>query len=237
MAASTTHKPHWLVTCEHAGNRVPEEYAYLFTEFREVLNSHLGWDPGAAELANKIAEKLRAQAYHYPITRLLIEPNRSLQNPVLFSEVSRGLSFSEKQHLIRYYYEPYRQNLKQLIKNAAKKNILTIHLSIHTFTPIWKDVVRQVDIGILYDPQRVAEKEFCRKWHLNLLKLIPSFIIRRNQPYKGSADGIATSLRKYFEEKHYLGIELEVNQKFATGKREKWQQICGYIARSIHEIQ
>lgn len=238
MDTSIIYKPErWLVTCEHAANRVPEKYSALFTEFRNELNSHRGWDPGAAELANKIADELGIKAHHFPYTRLLIEPNRSLSHPQLFSKVSRGLSRTDKQHLIDQYYNPYRVKIKQSIKVAAKKNIQTIHLSIHTFTPIWKEIERHIDIGILYDPVREPEKRFCLTWQRKLQKLLPSFNIRRNRPYKGSADGLTTSLRRLFDMQHYLGIELEVSQKFIMGNREEWQNICRLIVKSLDNIQ
>jgi predicted N-formylglutamate amidohydrolase len=40
---------------------------------------------------------------------------------------------------------------------ASKKPVL--HLSIHSFTPIWSGVERKVDIGILFDPDNKSEAE------------------------------------------------------------------------------
>ena len=42
--------------------------------------------------------------------------------------------------------------------------------------------------------------------------------IRYNYPYLGKADGFTTYLRKQFPT-NYMGIEIEVNQKFATENR------------------
>ena len=39
------------------------------------------------------------------------------------------------------------------------------------------------------------------------------FRIRKNYPYKGISAGLTTHLRKQFAENHYLGMEIEVNQK------------------------
>jgi hypothetical protein len=36
--------------------------------------------------------------------------------------------------------------------------------------------------------------------------------VRRNYPYRGTADGFTTYLRRQFSARKYLGIELEVNQ-------------------------
>ena len=38
--------------------------------------------------------------------------------------------------------------------------------------------------------------------------------MRYNYPYLGKADGFTTYLRKQFQT-HYLGIEIEINQKYA----------------------
>ena len=36
--------------------------------------------------------------------------------------------------------------------------------------------------------------------------------MRRNYPYRGSSDGLTTTLRGLFADPDYLGIEIEVNQ-------------------------
>lgn len=42
--------------------------------------------------------------------------------------------------------------------------------------------------------------------------------VRFNYPYLGKADGFTTHLRKKFKD-NYIGIELEVNQKFAKNNQ------------------
>ena len=44
-----------LVTCEHGGNRIPAPYAALFRGHEAILQSHRGYDPGAAALARALA--------------------------------------------------------------------------------------------------------------------------------------------------------------------------------------
>ena len=44
----------------------------------------------------------------YMISRLLIEPNRSLHHPQLFSEFTRDLSEARKDEIIEEFYLPYR---------------------------------------------------------------------------------------------------------------------------------
>ena len=61
------------VTCEHAGNVVPKEYAHLFVGHEHLLPTHRGWDPGALLLAREMAERLGAPLYFDKTTRLLAD--------------------------------------------------------------------------------------------------------------------------------------------------------------------
>ena len=88
------------------------------------------------------------------------------------------------------------------------------HLSVHSFTPNFNGEERQCDVGVLYDSRKPEEKEFCEEFKASLLKIDNTLNVRFNYPYLGKADGFTTYLRKQFPS-HYLGIELEINQKFS----------------------
>lgn len=202
-----------LITCEHAGNTVPPPYDSLFINKHDVLNSHRGWDPGAWALAESLGIHFGIEAVPFFSTRLLIEPNRSLNHPELFSEFSRGLAKEVKDSLIKERYLPYRERVQAHIESLKKP---VLHLSVHTFTPVFSGQERNVDIGLLFDPSRKNEKQFCETWRKQLLKSFPDWKIEFNEPYKGIDDGFTTYLRTQFSDEQYLGIELEWNQKWAA---------------------
>jgi predicted N-formylglutamate amidohydrolase len=202
-----------ILSCEHAGNIVPENYRYLFDQEPEMLNTHRGWDLGAWELAQFLAKQLNVPLFGCHTTRLLIEANRSLDNPQLFSEYSSKLSEPEKNKLIKTIYHPYRNKIKALLDTATKP---VLHLSIHSFTPIWNGVERTIDIGILYDPNQTLEHTFSLRLKEVLETYLPNKKIKLNEPYTGTDDGLTTELRKQFLTNQYAGIELEVNQKYAS---------------------
>jgi hypothetical protein len=57
--------------------------------------------------------------------------------------------------------------------------------------------------------------------------------VRFNYPYLGKADGFTTFMRKQFP-KNYIGIEIEVNQKFAANniiERQLKEDIYKAISR------
>ena len=200
-----------ILTCEHAGNRVPAEYKPLFRGAEEVLASHRGWDPGALPLAKTFQRRLSAPLQYTTTTRLLVEPNRSVGHRSLFSEFTRPLERSDKQKILDRYYHPHRNQIESWIAGRVKKGGRVVHLSLHTFTPQWNGETRNADVGLLYDPGRLWEVDLCDAWHAALKGARPDLRIRRNYPYLGKADGFTTHLRRRFG-LSYAGIELEVNQ-------------------------
>jgi len=203
-----------VLTCEHGGNKIPTKYLPLFANAQEALNSHQGLDLGSLDLFHHLS-KLACFSQSNTISRLLIEINRSLRLRNLFSEFTTNLSFKETFELIDSFYFPYRFEVEKKISELIDKGEEVLHLSVHSFTPVWKGESRNADIGLLYDPSKAREKDFCKNFKQQLLLQSPSLKIRYNYPYLGIADGFTTYLRERFP-KNYSGIELEVNQKFAS---------------------
>ena len=47
------------------------------------------------------------------------------------------------------------------------------------------------------------------------------------------SDGLTTTLRTEFPKSRYLGIELEVNQRFPRGERARWRAVQRGIVRAL----
>ena len=206
-----------ILTCEHAGNEIPDQYQHLFTDAHEVLQTHRGYDPGALDLFRKLA-RLAQFGQEYMISRLLVEPNRSLEHPQLFSEFTKELPEDQKKELLQEFYLPYRDYIEGRIGNFISAGGEVLHISVHTFTPELDGEVRNADIGLLFDPARQAEAEFCNSFQKSLFEQDKELQVKFNYPYLGVDDGFTTALRQKFP-KRYLGIELEVNQKFVQDNK------------------
>lgn len=214
-----------IVTCEHGGNKIPKEYRELFLQHKSLLASHRGFDIGAWELADIIYNQVGDYYFHSVITRLLIDFNRTPSSRSLYSTVTKNLDAHTKEIIKRKYYDPYIQAITQTIDEFIYYNYLLIHLSIHSFTPIINDVVRNADIGILYDPKRDNEKSFSSNW-IQQLHNGSSLKVRMNYPYKGIANGLTTYFRDKTKSRNYIGIELEVNQNLLRqNRRNKFKAI------------
>lgn len=204
------------LSCEHGGNDVPPDLRRCFNGDDEVLQTHRGLDIGALDLFKKLVP-LAAESISAILSRLCIELNRSEHHPKLFSTYTRNIDPARKQELLKFH-RAYRSEFTSLIKQriAAKEDV--VHVAVHSFTPVLDGVKRTMDIGLLYDPSRPSERAFCLAWRKALHHRAPHLVVRMNQPYKGTSDGFCTQLRTIFP-KHYAGIELEVNQRFASKGR------------------
>nr|WP_319398352.1 N-formylglutamate amidohydrolase [uncultured Carboxylicivirga sp.] len=207
-----------VLSCEHAVNTIPEEYEKLFQGAEELLQTHRGYDLGAFDLYKELKKSDVSYYQSATTSRLLIDVNRSLYRRTLFSEFTKSLEPSVKNEILEEYYYGFRRPFEEKIYQFWNQNHTVLHLSVHSFTPEVNDEIRQTDFGILYHPGRSQEKQFAKIWKQELGKLLPEFRVRFNYPYQGKPDGHVRYFRDREEEK-YLGLEFEMNQKYAENSQ------------------
>ncbi len=207
-----------IISCEHAVNTIPENYQSLFRHQLTILDSHRAIDHGAIEIAKHFSQVLNCPLFEATVSRLLIDCNRTLTHRNCFSEFTRELSNDAKQIIIEHYYRPYRQAVETVIQDNIKKGLQVIHLSIHSFTPVMNNIKRNTEIGLLYDPSRLSEKQLAAQWRMAILNEDTQYRIRLNYPYRGISDGFVSALRKIHPEQHYVGIEVESNAALTSSQ-------------------
>ena len=223
-----------LLTCEHAVNVVPERWQHLFQGNPDVLATHRGWDPGAAELAEHLAKELSAPCFMAQVSRLLLDHNRSPHNRSLWSEFSRDLPSPDKAVLFDDYYLPFRDQTGRWLAGQHADGSRLVHLSVHSFTPVLDGKVRDVDIGLLYDTERPDEAFFADIWRSRLLALRPTLKVRFNVPYRGRSDCHGRTYREMYGSSEYVGIELEINQALVADQ-QGWKASKKLITESLRE--
>jgi predicted N-formylglutamate amidohydrolase len=227
-----------VVSCEHGGNRVPAQYRDLFAGAGELLATHRGQDIGVLPLARELAERLGVPLHAGTVTRLLVDLNRSAGSRTLFSEFTRELPQFERERILDRYYRPYREGVTAEAAAHISAGAQVVHLSLHSFTPEWHGMERRADLGLLYDPRRSLERDFCTAVREALRQSAPHLRVRRNYPYLGTSDSLVTTLRRRFSPASYLGIEIEVNQKHPAGDGRQWSEmrrvVCEAIASLAH---
>jgi predicted N-formylglutamate amidohydrolase len=111
-------------------------------------------------------------------------------------------------------------------------------VGVHSFTPVWNGAPREIDVGLLYDPRRPAERAFCDAWLAALERAEPSLRVRRNAPYRGVSNCLPTALRGELPARDYLGLEVETSQALlarAGSRRSLAQRLARSLSVALRE--
>ena len=215
-----------MLTCEHASNRLPAAFKKAVPA--DVLKTHRAYDIGAVQVFRKLVRFAKPEfCCEGKFSRLFVDLNRTITNKSAFSEYYEALDARDKavaekaKAQATAYWKEYRDNVEKFVqqnigkgnKSTTNKGAEIVHLGIHSFTPVLNGKVRNTDIGILYDPTRPQERTYAQVIKDEIKRLYPAMKVRFNYPYKGTSDGLTTTLRKKFGPR-YVGIEIEINQKF-----------------------
>lgn len=180
-----------LILADHAGRAIPPEYGALGLP-PSVFERHIAYDIGAAGVTRRLAQALGAPALMANFSRLLIDPNRGLDDPTLVMRLSDGaivpgnarIDAAEISRRIEAWWKPYQDAVAAEIAAMSRQGPLPVLVSIHTFTPHWKGVPRPWQVGILWDKDaRLAEPL------LAALAAEPDLIVGDNEPYDGALHG------------------------------------------------
>lgn len=198
-----------------------------------MLESHRGYDPGALVMARTLASAFRAPLVSSTTSRLLVDLNRSIGHPQLFSAATRSAPAKLRAKIVEQHYRPYRAQVERLVRQSVSRRRRVIHISSHSFTPVLHGKVRRADVGLLYHPGRQGEAELCARWKTSFVAFAPGFRVRRNYPYAGRGDGLTSYLRLRFPSNAYVGIELEINQGIVLAAGRRWTALRSALIHSL----
>ena len=197
------------------------------------MDSHRGYDAGALVIARSLSRALNAPLVTSTVSRLLVDLNRSIGHPQLFSAATRGVPAELRARIVEQHYWPYRTQVQRLVSQSVSRGCRVIHISSHSFTAKLNGKVRRADVGLLYDPGRHEETRLCARWKASVAVSAPELLVRRNYPYAGKGDGLTSYLRLRFPRSAYVGIELEVNQAIVLAADRRWTALRGELADSL----
>jgi predicted N-formylglutamate amidohydrolase len=177
-----------LIVCDHASNRVPAALDNLGLE-QDILEQHVGWDIGAAAVAQQLAERLDATAVLAGYSRLVIDANRAPDDPTAVPEVSddipipgnKNLSAEDRAARVDGIYTPYHRRIAAQLDRLGYLGAPPAFFSVHSFTPSMGGLERPWHIGVLWhlDP-RIPEPL------IKALRAHPDGLtVGDNEPYSG----------------------------------------------------
>ena len=203
----------YFITCEHASNRVPAPWTTTPLD-RAWLKSHWGYDIGARTVARELVRATGSYGVFARFSRLVVDPNREPEHPDLIRASSEGHHFSfnqrvsaeERARRLARFHAPYHAALDAgLAAHVGSRTEDVLLLSVHTFTPVWNNHVRPMDIGVLYAPyERLARK-------LAQGLAAEGFETALNQPYSGR-EGLIYAAHRHGIAHRVHFLELELNQ-------------------------
>ena len=177
-----------VLLCDHARNTLPEEYGSLGLPDSE-FERHIAYDIGAEAITLGLAKRLGVPAVLSCFSRLLIDPNRGEDDPTVIMRLSDGtvvpgnhpISDEEIERRKRLYYSPYHNAVETVIDEAMATGVNPLIFSIHSFTPVWKEVARIWHAAMLWDADRRLSD-----FIVEGLRRDASLVIGNNEPYDGA---------------------------------------------------
>ena len=205
-------RPDVLLLCDHASNRIPDEFAGLGLT-PSLLAGHIAFDIGAADLTGALSDRLDAPAVLSRFSRLLIDPNRALDHPQSIPALSDGIrvpgnrkiSAVEVARRVATYYEPYHAAIDARIA-VAKQSCRPVLIAIHSFTPDMEGFTRPWHAAVLHDHDvRLANSV------LNEFTRYAELVVGDNEPYTGYSD-LTFTVPHHADRNDLLSVVFEVRQ-------------------------
>ncbi len=207
----------WLITCDHASNRVPDDVGGGSLGIAEAdMARHIAWDVGARGLTLALAEALDSPAILSDFSRLVIDPNRGEDDPTLVMKLYDGTIIPANRHVdeaeterrLATLYRPYHAAYARL----AARQPDTVIVAVHSFTPCLKGrPARPWQVGILHSHRddRLSRALLAR------LGREKDLIVGDNEPYSGHLPGDAIDRHALAQGRQNTLIELR-NDLIAT---------------------
>ncbi len=225
-----------LLVADHASSSFPAAMNQLGLE-DWVLDRHVAWDIGSDQLTRYLADLLDAPAILAGFSRLIIDPNRKLDDPTAFVEISdgisipgnRALSAEQKALRVQSFFEPYHGEIARRLNDFQSGGTMPALISIHTCTPVFAQFVRPWHIGVMWDKDpRIALPMMDR------LRQVEGVCCGDNEPYSGRHSHDFT-IDYHAESAGLPHVGIEVRQDLvrdAAGAR-KW---AGILAAALQDI-
>jgi predicted N-formylglutamate amidohydrolase len=201
----------FVIVCEHAANRLPRSLGDLGVAEPD-LERHIAWDPGAAALAQGIAERLSATTVMQRFSRLIVDCNRDPGDADAFTAYSEhteipgnvNLSAEAKASRVAAIWQPFHAALERLLDLRRTARRTTALVTIHSFTPVYRGTARPWHVGIISTTDRRLPDAM-----LTVLRRDRNLVVGDNQPYSAK-DNVDYTIRRHGRDRALPHVMIEV---------------------------
>lgn len=228
-----------LLICEHASRRLPERYGTLGLT-AEQLESHIAWDPGALGVAQELSRLLDAPLIHATVSRLVLDLNRDPSAPDSIWTLSertsipgnQNLDADERAYRVHEVYDAFHGVVDGVIEPRVASGQTRCVVSIHSFTPVYRDVPRPWHVGLIHD----ADARFAKSVEAGL-RADPSLVVGMNEPYS-PADRVFHTLERHAERRGLAPLMIEIRNDLIRTQDEQasWAQRLAPLLREGAQV-
>ena len=227
----------YVLICDHASKNVPAELHDLGLPDVELAR-HIGWDIGAAGVAEALSEILDSPAIFSAVSRLVIDCNRHLDALDLIPEISDGTTIPGNLHLsaadrlqrVERYFVPYHDAVESVIVEREARGLPSILISIHSMTDslggerrAWQIALSSYLDRSLADPLLIA------------LRNIKGITVGDNQPYDlDPTMDYSTPWHALRRGLPHLQVEFRQDEIPDTGGQQRWARLFATALDCAH---
>jgi predicted N-formylglutamate amidohydrolase len=216
-----------LITCEHASAEFPPPWT-LSAEDSWLEGTHWTFDLGARDLAGELCEIIGTVGVLARFSRLVADPNRPTEAEDLFRASAEGRAIALNRSVDTIdrgmrlaLWEKYHRALHREVERSPAE----ILLAVHTFTPLYEGMPREMEIGVLFDEEEELADSVCADLASE------GFHVAMNAPYSGK-DGLMYSVDRHAKQHGRRALELEVRQDLAV-QSDVRRRIARSVRRSL----
>lgn len=178
-------KSPFLLTADHAGNRIPRILGDLGLNEAE-MRRHISWDIGIEGVTTRLSEFLDATAVIQHYSRLVIDCNRQPSVSTSMPEIAettpvpgnRNLDDAARTARREAIFDPYHGAIAGEIERRRKQGRPTLYVAMHSFTPVFKGKQREMEVAVLFNRTPRLSKALADR-----LRKEGSLIVAENAPY------------------------------------------------------
>ena len=228
----------FVITCDHASNHVPPWVAGgdLGVDPAD-MGRHIAYDVGAAGVARALGAALDSPVICSNFSRLVIDPNRGLDDPTLIMRLydgtiipaNRYITAAQVQERIARLYTPYHDALAGLAAGRAD----CVIVAIHSFTPALRArPARPWHVGVLFDPRssrlsRALLGQLCAE---------PDLCVGENEPYAGHLAGDAIDRHALQAGRENTLIEIRNDLIQTSDAQRHWaERLAPMVQRAVQD--
>jgi predicted N-formylglutamate amidohydrolase len=224
-----------LLLCDHATNFLPRAFRSLGLD-QAQLARHIAWDIGVAEVTRELARRLDAPAILSHFSRLIVDPNRPLDDPTLIPQIgdgivvpgNRNLSPEARGRRLETFHRPYHQAIEQSLDAMAARGPGPAVVSMHSFTPVMKGFERPWQVGVLWNRDPRLPQPLMAKLRAQ------GIAVGDNEPYSGRG-GCGHTLQTHADRRGLPNVLIELRQDLIDTHHAA-AQWSALLAKALTEV-